>query len=272
VQPTGFSRGPQTVVGATPRPNGSGPQGRPTSSHPHPPPQPVHPVTSSSHQQAVQAARPPTANGTAFHASTTPHSTSHKLPHSKTNGNHVVASDRNPPDGSYLSSSNYSNQGMQHSGPTYLPPPLHRPAMPRNDAFKSVSGHSHTCGQPQLQETAHSQPPPNYQNATAISEHIVMPTASAFSAMPPTPTDVLRNSSLFGPIPDLPRPASSKGRSENHSNDSRRISIGDGLPTHPAPLVTPGSIKRPPFASVQNIDPIRSKKPNVNPYLARRAA
>jgi hypothetical protein len=89
VQPTGFSRGPQTVLGATSRPNGSGPQGQPTTSYL--PPQSVHSVTSSIHQQAVQAACPPTA----FHASTTSHSTSHKhkLPHSKTNGNDVVASD-----------------------------------------------------------------------------------------------------------------------------------------------------------------------------------
>jgi hypothetical protein len=184
----GFSRGPQTVAGATPRPNGSGPQGRPTTSYapPHPvhpvttsshqqavqaprpnpnppqgrptssyapprpvhpvttsshqqavqaarpnpnppqglptssnaPPQPVHPVTTSSHQQAVQAARPPTANRTASHARTLPHSTSHNLPHTNTNGNHVIPSVRNPPDGSSRSSSDYTNQGMQHRGPT----------------------------------------------------------------------------------------------------------------------------------------------------------
>jgi hypothetical protein len=269
VQPTGFSRGPQTVVGATPRPNGSGPQGRPTSSYPLP--QPIHPVTTNSHQQAVQAARPPTDNSTASHARTMPHSTSHNLPHTNTNGNHIIASVRNPPDGSSRSSSDYTNQGMQHRGQTYPAAPSHPPKMPQNDTLKSVSGHSNTYGQPQLQHKTCSQPPPNYQNATANSAHIVIPTTSSSSAMPPPPTstDALRNSSLFGPIPDLPRPTSSKGRSNNHSNDSRRISIGDGLPTQSAPLVTPGSIKRPPFASVHNIDPIRSKRPNVNPYLAR---
>jgi hypothetical protein len=260
VQPTGFSRGPQPVVEATPRPNGTGQPGRAASSYP--PPQPLHPATTTP-QQAVQPARPPTANKAASHARTKPQATSQHVQHINTNRNNAATLARNAPDGSSRSSSDYTNQVMQHRVPSYSLTPSHPPQVPQNDTLKSPGGYSHFHGQPQVQQKAHAQPPPNYQNATANFKHIVIPTASSspFMPPPPTPTDVLQNSSLFGPIPDLPRPTSSKGRSNNHANDICRISIGDGLPVQPDTLVTPGSMKRTPSAYDKHRE-VNNNRPN----------
>ena len=99
-------------------------------------------------------------------------------------------------------------------------------------------------------------------------------TAPPYPMPPPTAADGLFKSSLFGlqssENNNNNRPTSSIGRKDG----SRRISIGDGNPTQPAPLVTPvtstTSSKRPPFSSAQNIDPTVHKKQNVNPYYSSR--
>lgn len=118
---------------------------------------------------------------------------------------------------------------------------------------------------------------------------------------PPTPSDSLRRSPLFasdesctnqqigqfGTVHSdesiLPkRPQSSYGHGQARKGledvkqggtDSRRISIGDGLPIQGLPMVTPtpkngtsGTNKRPHDASLSDIDPTHTKKVSTNPY------
>jgi hypothetical protein len=169
-----------------------------------------------------------------------------------------------------------------------------RVAVVSNQSLPSNSvtiSHSHNHGLPALQTNHYNSKTSKVSPATSMPPppFLVIPTQHSTVSMmpPPTPTDGLLNSSLFlGSSESHPaRPTTSNGRtptttttttsssSTSNKDHGRRISIGDGLPIQPVPLVTPTAPgasavnKRPPLNS--NIDPSQAKKPNVNPYYVR---